>query len=202
MQTRPITPESIDSSAIDAQVDPLGAPIPGQSLTDEPGRATIEQPPQENDPEAVIADIKEFVSQPKVSEELIGQMASGFPVETLVNMFVKGGVAQGKFSVDVAEIVKPALAVMLMVMAIDQGAPVTPFADEPMQEDDDLEGRVRRNMNKLDPELASEIRAGEGEENLARLENEVTSRTAARDKVNSMEQPMESDGSFLEMEGE
>ena len=62
MQTRPITPESVDSSAIDAQVDPLGAPIPGQSLTDEPGRATIEQPPQDNDPEAVIADIKKFVS--------------------------------------------------------------------------------------------------------------------------------------------
>lgn len=201
MQTRPITPESVNSSAIDAQVDPLGAPIPGQSLTDEPGRATIEQPPKDNDPEAVIADIKKFVSQPKVSEELIGQMASGFPVETLVNMFVKGGVAQGKFSVDVAEIVKPALAVMFMVMAIDEGVSVIPFSDEPMPEED-LEGRVKRNMNNLDPELASEIRAGEGEERLAMLEEEVTSRTAARDKINSMEQPAESDGSFLEMEGE
>ena len=201
MQTRPITPESVDSSAIDAQVDPLGAPIPGQSLTDEPGRATIEQPPQDNDPEAVIADIKKFVSQPKVSEELIGQMASGFPVETLVNMFVKGGVAQGKFSVDVAEIIKPALAVMFMVMALDEGVSVIPFSDEPMQEED-VEGRVKRNMNNLDPELASEIRAGEGEERLAMLEEEITSRTAARDKVNSMEQPVESDGSFLEMEGE
>lgn len=201
MQTRPITPESVDSSAIDAQVDPLGAPIPGQSLTDEPGRATIEQPPQDNDPEAVIADIKKFVSQPKVSEELIGQMASGFPVETLVNMFVKGGVAQGKFSVDVAEIIKPALAVMFMVMALDKGVSVIPFSDEPMQEED-VEGRVKRNMNNLDPELASEIRAGEGEERLAMLEEEITSRTAARDKVNSMEQPVESDGSFLEMEGE
>jgi hypothetical protein len=201
MQTRPITPESVDSSAIDAQVDPLGAPIPGQSLTDEPGRATIEQPPQDNDPEVVIDDIKKFVSQPKVSEELIGQMASGFPVETLVNMFVKGGVAQGKFSVDVAEIIKPALAVMFMVMALDEGVSVIPFSDEPMQEED-VEGRVKRNMNNLDPELASEIRAGEGEERLAMLEEEITSRTAARDKVNSMEQPVESDGSFLEMEGE
>jgi len=202
MQTRPITPELSKGSKIDAEIDPLGSPIPGQSLTDEPGRGSFEQPPKENDPEAVIADIKQFVSQPEVSEELIGQMASGFPVETLVNMFVKGGVAQGKFSVDVAEIVKPALAVMLMVMAIEEGAPVTPFADEPMQEDDDLEGRVKRNMNNLDPELASEIRAGEGEARLAKLEEEVTSRTAARDKISSMEQPMESDGSFLEMEGE
>ena len=128
-------------------------------------------------------------------------MASGFPVETLVNMFVKGGVAQGKFSVDVAEIIKPALAVMFMVMALDKGVSVIPFSDEPMQEED-VEGRVKRNMNNLDPELASEIRAGEGEERLAMLEEEITSRTAARDKVNSMEQPVESDGSFLEMEGE
>ena len=201
MQTRPITPELAKGSKIDSEVDPLGAPIPGQSLTDEPGRATIEQPPQDNDPEAVIADIKKFVSQPKVSEELIGQMASGFPVETLVNMFVKGGVAQGKFSVDVAEIIKPALAVMFMVMALDKGVSVIPFSDEPMQEED-VEGRVKRNMNKLDPELASEIRAGEGEARLAMLEEEITARTAARDKVNSMEQPVESDGSFLEMEGE
>lgn len=201
MQTRPITPELAKGSKIDSEVDPLGAPIPGQSLTDEPGRATIEQPPQDNDPEAVIADIKKFVSQPKVSEELIGQMASGFPVETLVNMFVKGGVAQGKFSVDVAEIVKPALAVMFMVMALDEGVSVIPFSDEPMQEED-VEGRVKRNMNNLDPELASEIRAGEGEARLAMLEEEITARTAARDKVNSMEQPVESDGSFLEMEGE
>jgi len=201
MQTRPITPELAKGSKIDSEVDPLGSPIPGQSLTDEPGRATIEQPPKDNDPEAVIADIKKFVSQPKVSEELIGQMASGFPVETLVNMFVKGGVAQGKFSVDVAEIVKPALAVMFMVMALDEGVSVIPFSDEPMQEED-VEGRVKRNMNNLDPELASEIRAGEGEARLAMLEEEITSRTAARDKVNSMEQPVESDGSFLEMEGE
>lgn len=201
MQTRPITPELAKGSKIDSEVDPLGAPIPGQSLTDEPGRATIEQPPQDNDPEAVIADIKKFVSQPKVSEELIGQMASGFPVETLVNMFVKGGVAQGKFSVDVAEIIKPALAVMFMVMALDKGVSVIPFSDEPMQEED-VEGRVKRNMNNLDPELASEIRAGEGEARLAMLEEEITARTAARDKVNSMEQPVESDGSFLEMEGE
>tara|TARA_R110002020_G_scaffold360237_1_gene572886 strand:+ start:460 stop:1065 length:606 start_codon:yes stop_codon:yes gene_type:complete len=201
MQTRPITPELAKGSKIDSEVDPLGAPIPGQSLTDEPGRATIEQPPQDNDPEAVIADIKKFVSQPKVSEELIGQMASGFPVETLVNMFVKGGVAQGKFSVDVAEIIKPALAVMFMVMALDEGVSVIPFSDEPMQEED-VEGRVKRNMNNLDPELASEIRAGEGEARLAMLEEEITARTAARDKVNSMEQPVESDGSFLEMEGE
>jgi len=201
MQTRPITPELAKGSKIDSEVDPLGSPIPGQSLTDEPGRATIEQPPKDNDPEAVIADIKKFVSQPKVSEELIGQMASGFPVETLVNMFVKGGVAQGKFSVDVAEIVKPALAVMFMVMALDEGVSVIPFSDEPMQEED-VEGRVKRNMNNLDPELASEIRAGEGEARLAMLEEEITSRTAARDKVNSMEQPVESDGSFLEIEGE
>tara|TARA_R100000951_G_scaffold34963_1_gene29643 strand:+ start:34 stop:639 length:606 start_codon:yes stop_codon:yes gene_type:complete len=201
MQTRPITPELAKGSKIDSEVDPLGSPIPGQSLTDEPGRATIEQPPKDNDPEVVIADIKKFVSQPKVSEELIGQMASGFPVETLVNMFVKGGVAQGKFSVDVAEIIKPALAVMFMVMALDEGVSVIPFSDEPMQEED-VEGRVKRNMNNLDPELASEIRAGEGEARLAMLEEEITSRTAARDKVNSMEQPVESDGSFLEMEGE
>ena len=201
MQTRPITPELAKGSKIDSEVDPLGSPIPGQSLTDEPGRATIEQPPKDNDPEVVIADIKKFVSQPKVSEELIGQMASGFPVETLVNMFVKGGVAQGKFSVDVAEIIKPALAVMFMVMALDEGVSVIPFSDEPMQEED-VEGRVKRNMNNLDPELASEIRAGEGAARLAMLEEEITSRTAARDKVNSMEQPVESDGSFLEMEGE
>ena len=202
MQTTPPMPEKQQGSKIDAEIDPLAFPTPGQSLTDEPGRASFEQPPRENDPEAVIADIKRYVSQPEVSEELIAQMASGFPVEIIVNMFVKGGVAEGKFSVDVAEIVKPALAIMLMVMGIEAGAPVTPFADAPMEEEENIQDRVKRNMNNLDPELASEIRAGEGEARLAKLDEEITSRTAARNKINSMEQPVESDGSFLEMEGE
>ena len=142
--------------------------------------------------------------KPDVKDELIAQLGAGFPVEAMVNMFVKGGVAKGKFSPDVAEVIKPPLAVFLITTALDEGVPVVPFTEQPtdqFEEEAGIESRMKSSMERLRPELASEMRAMDAEGRITGMANERQSRLSAKERISDLDTQAEvpSDGSFLEM---
>ena len=204
-----IVPETIDNTnpnTVDGQTDPFNYPIPGESLTREAGEGNFERPPEQTDPQAVIDDIKNFLQAPQVADELVAQMGAGFPVEAIVGMLTKGGVAQGKFSPDVAEIVKPAITIILISMALEQGmTDLVVFTDQPvdqMEEEAGIEERMMGTMEQLRPDVASEMRAMGAEDRIAQMADERKSRIAAKQKIRNMDRQSEvpSDGSFLEME--
>lgn len=105
-----ITPESRFSKA-----------PPGFALAGTPGKWPWERPPEHaTAPEAIDAII-ENLEQPEIQEEYVKLLAAGVSIEEMVNTTTKLGFMEGKFSVDVAELIKAPLAFYLMGLASEAG---------------------------------------------------------------------------------
>ena len=74
------------SNLTQPEVDPFDAPIPGQSLTDEPGNYPWEHPPQYTNPEEAMAFLYDRVTEPEIVEQIISMLDSGVPVEAIVRV--------------------------------------------------------------------------------------------------------------------
>ena len=96
--------------------NPFDAPVPGQSLTDTPGNYPWEHPPQFTDPEEASEYIWQMLHRKELTEQLIGLLDAGIPVEALGRTILFGGFLNGKFTPDVAFLI--AEPVMKMVLTI------------------------------------------------------------------------------------
>lgn len=112
-----ITPESRFSKA-----------PPGYSLTGSKGKWPWERPPQfATAPEAVDAII-ENLEKPEIQEMQIQLLAAGVSIEELVTTTVRVGFMEGKFSVDVAELIKAPLSFYYMGLAAEADIDAKVFA--------------------------------------------------------------------------
>ena len=205
MEAQQEVPINVNPEEIEGQLDPMNHPIPGESLTSEPGDKPFENAPHTNDAELVIDKAIQFFSDPEQLDILVSSLAAGMPVEAVVQTFALAGVSNGMFSPDVAELMKPALTIHIIQLALDNNIPIQIFTDEIPSEDEralKLQEGTMRAMKGSNPDLHRHIR---GKQNLdkvkGRLEEIKTSR-AAKERLQNIEDeiPMESDGSFLEME--
>ena len=87
------------------EFDPFSAPIPGQSLTDEPGNYPWEHPPKNTDPETIVNDLFIRMTQPEALQEILVMLDAGVPVEAIVRVMVFTGFAEGEFNPDVGFII-------------------------------------------------------------------------------------------------
>ena len=78
------------------------APIPGESLTDTPGNAKWEHPPQFVKVEDASEYIWDRLHDEKLLEQVIAMLRDGIPVEALARMILFGGFAEGKWLPDLA----------------------------------------------------------------------------------------------------
>jgi len=205
MQTRPETPEAAQGNPVEQQLDPMNYPVPGESLTSDPGNNNYENSPEIVDPQEAIDNVLQAFEKPEIQNEIMSSIAAGMPVEVIVNGLATGGVAEGKFSPDVAEIIKPVIALYLIKTALEAGIPVIPFLDTAVDEEvanADLEERTMNGMEELAPERARHVRGKKFIDNFTERAQEEEGRMVAREEINRRqeEMPMESDGSFLEME--
>tara|TARA_R100000935_G_scaffold57289_1_gene90913 strand:+ start:241 stop:750 length:510 start_codon:yes stop_codon:yes gene_type:complete len=94
------------------------APIPGQSLTKEPGNAPYERPPEISNPEQALMGYLNYLNDPKVLEGMVGLLEEGgFDVTTLVEGLLRGGVADGYHSIDVSlAIQEPIVSFVVNIM--------------------------------------------------------------------------------------
>jgi hypothetical protein len=83
------------------------APIPGQSLTDEPKNYPWENPPEITDPEEAIAMHISKLNDPEVMDNLIDLLDLGFPVRALAESILTSSVAGGWHSIDVSLVIAP-----------------------------------------------------------------------------------------------
>ena len=103
-------------------LDPFDAPIPGQSLTDEPGSRPWETPPEFSDiEEAYMAMEKKLYTDKVLQEKLLRLMYSGVPVLVLVKAITMGGFQEGLWTPDMAELLNIPLTFLLTQVAIDAG---------------------------------------------------------------------------------
>ena len=87
------------------EFDPFSAPIPGQSLTDEPGNYPWEHQPKNTDPETIVNDLFMRMTQPEALQEILVMLDAGIPVEAIVRVMVFTGFAEGEFNPDVGFII-------------------------------------------------------------------------------------------------
>tara|TARA_R100000995_G_scaffold18058_1_gene7342 strand:- start:7672 stop:8238 length:567 start_codon:yes stop_codon:yes gene_type:complete len=103
----------------DFNPDVLGAAMPGQSLTANPGQFPYEKPPLTSDPMEASEAIVETMLKPHAKKRIGQLLEMGVSAELLASSYVVGGVAEGLFDVDVAEIIKPALILHIVGIADD-----------------------------------------------------------------------------------
>ena len=98
------------------QNNPFDAPVPGQSLTDKPGSAAWEHPPQYTNTAEAADFVWSQLSTPEFSEQVIAMLDAEVPVEAIGRIILFGGFTEGKWTPDVAFII--AEPVMKMIVAV------------------------------------------------------------------------------------
>jgi hypothetical protein len=89
-------------------MDMFNAPIPGQSLTTEPKGFPWERPPEITDPEEAIQYHLARISEPEMLEGILDLIeVEELDVKTLTSGIMRGAVASGMHTIDVALLVAP-----------------------------------------------------------------------------------------------
>ena len=135
------------------EIDPFDQPIPGQGMTAAPGSRVWEQPAQFSDPqEAVAYVINKIDSQDGAKDEMLNLMTSGASVESIVNTISLSGFTQGKWSPDVAELIKMPITGYLVGLAMDNGVDATMYNVPPNEQDTTNTSDLNRVMANMRPE--------------------------------------------------
>ena len=94
-------------------VNRLDAPIPGQSLTDEPGNYPWEHPPKSASIEEATDSVYESIMKPENMERMFTLLRMGIPIEALVKIITFSGFLEGRWTVDTAKLLEPIVAMMV-----------------------------------------------------------------------------------------
>ena len=105
-------PESVMSYE-EPGVNKFDAPIPGQSLTDEPGNYPWEHPPKTPSVEEATDYVYESIMKPENMERMFTLLRMGIPIEALVKIITFSGFLEGRWTVDTAKLLEPIVAMMV-----------------------------------------------------------------------------------------
>ena len=142
---------------------PFDAPIPGQSLTDEPGNAPWEKPAQYDTVEDVAKYYIERLADPDVMDDLAVLFGSGLTVKPFVSSLVASGVMQGIHTVDAGMLVSPVISKFVSVAMDTYGIKVK---DESMSKADKSTDREKKRVQlALKLALADAMDSGKTAEN-------------------------------------
>ena len=131
------------------KITAMAAPA-GHSLTNAPGQWAWDSPPEIPDPDDAIDFVIDKLEEQQTHDSMMKMMLAGITIEELVSQIAFKGFMQGFFTPDVAELVKPAIAVYLMDQADKNGIEATVFMDrssEGEQMDDVSFFRVLQDRN-------------------------------------------------------
>ena len=98
----------------------LQAPIPGQSLTTEPGARPWEKPARFTLPEEAMGYYLDQFADADRTAEMLDILESGFPVTNLIDGITMSGVMEGLHSIDVGIIIAPALYEFITTIADEE----------------------------------------------------------------------------------
>ena len=99
----------------------FNGPMPGESLTREPGNAPWEQPPQFDKVEAVVGFYLDKFQDDEVLEEALNLFDKGMSIEHFVDSMLLYGEMEGKHTTDASVLAGPVLHKYLTFMADSAG---------------------------------------------------------------------------------
>lgn len=97
------------------------APIPGMSLTTEPGNRPWEAPPRFADVEDVIEHYIDRIGDEKRTNEMMTILEQGIPVHMLVDTLISTGVMEGLHTVESGLLASPVLSEYVQAVADIEG---------------------------------------------------------------------------------
>ena len=136
------------------------APIPGESLTVEPGGRPWEQPPQYNTVEEALDHYITQMSSDEFFDQLVEVLELGTPVTTLVDIIQTSGMMNGKHTVDVGILIAPALIEMIMLIGDTAGIKYTTGLDKK----EDPKRKANINVAMAIKELTEELKDKDSDE--------------------------------------
>jgi len=188
------------------RMDPYDAPIPGQSLTDEPGKWAWDKPPEMTD----VDDAYEYVvlkieQDPDLKDDMLKFLMAKTPIESICNTIAFTGFAQGKWSPDIAEMIKFPLSAYFAIMAEENGLEVIMFnqeKEEPTVTDEQILDTLRENDPGALEFIQQELMAEQGDsENFLDAPPEGMEEPMMEEPM--MEEPMSEEGmmAMIDIEG-
>ena len=125
------------------QPNDFDRPIPGQSLTDEPGNYPWEHPPQYSDVREARDRIFEGMTQEENAKQLLTMLVSDVPAEAIVRTVLFAGFTEGKWTVDMATLLAPIVLVQVVSMAKAAGVEKFRILLDEQPDDDFTEAMVK-----------------------------------------------------------
>jgi len=157
--------------------------IPGQSLTEEPGKLPYENPPQYTDANEVMATYMSSLTSDEAIFNLFQMLEAKIPVSQIVSGMILQGIGEGLYSPDVGLLVMEDLSLLILNVAeVAEIDYVTGYEHE---------------AEKMMLRLAKKADAGAdfGEEQIAAgrqvIEEEMRKREGAEAPVGIMSKPMD-----------
>ena len=125
-------------------------PIPGESLTKEPGLLPFEKPPKiVRVDQALGYMLMSTINEPDVRKDIVEAIDMGMTVETVVSGLLLNAFSQGIFTPDVAELIKVPLIQFFIQAADEEGIEDIQITntDVPKEKDDFAKLDIMKNLN-------------------------------------------------------
>tara|TARA_R100001244_G_scaffold101231_2_gene75505 strand:+ start:183 stop:704 length:522 start_codon:yes stop_codon:yes gene_type:complete len=101
--------------------DMLNVSLAGEGLTQPKGIRPYERPAEFDSPVDAFNNILEMYYNPITFGNITKSLSAGVPIEFLVDIIVFSGFMNGKYTVDVAELIKPVFFLSVIADARDMG---------------------------------------------------------------------------------
>jgi len=139
--------------------DPFAYAPPGHSLTQDNSRWPWGKPPKYADPEDAIEEALRSLRKPKTRQELMKLLMVGVSIEVLVEGYLLQSFQDGKFTPDVAVLIKPVLALAIADAAEDENIPYRLFEnDDTMDANEMDDATFFRMMKQNNPRMFDYVR--------------------------------------------
>lgn len=112
----------------------LTGPIPGQSLTREPGNSPWEQPPKYTDVNKALAWHLSKFEDDEVLDDTMYLLGQGFPLSVFVESLTTMAVMEGYHNIDVSMLVAPIIHEYLLQIALSMDIKVVENQDPTPEE--------------------------------------------------------------------
>ena len=136
--------------------DVFSAPIPGQSLTDEPRNAPWERPAEISDPREAIKFHIDGLNKPETIDNVLELIQIGVPLRALSETMLTTAQMEGIHSVDVSLIIRDVVYEELITIAEEAGLDYL-SGEEPDQEvvkqknDRHILNALRKKLDAIEP---------------------------------------------------
>lgn len=120
-------------------LDPFDAPIPGESLTQDPDqKLPFEKPPVHVDMQEAVEDIFMRLTEEETLDDILGLMRNEVTVEDITQTILFGGFREGQFNPDLMlNLIEPTMYLIMSLGEVHGTNPVLAAAEEDDVDDEE-----------------------------------------------------------------